>query len=253
MAKAITVGLLKNPSFKIKASAPSLKDEIDEFGIETCSSNIKVLDSANVLILAVKPHQIESVLLEIKNHLDDNTVVVSVAAGITLEWFDKHLKAPIVRAMPNIGSAVGQGATPLMANAHITGAHQAMVAEIFNAIGITSWVKTVDELNAFTALSGSGPAYVFLFIEAMIHAATALGVDAESAKAFALQTASGAVVLANDSQLDLASLRRQVTSPGGTTEAAIGVFNESNQLFNLVQKALEANIKRSHELSNSQQ
>lgn len=253
MAKAIAVGLVKDPAFQLKASAPSLTNEIDNFGIQTCSDNLSILKSAEVLILAVKPHQIKNILTEIEGHLQPETIIVSVAAGLTLDWFhDNGVVSPTVRAMPNIASAVGKGATPLMANTKVTNKQKQMVERIFNTTGITTWVNSDKEFNAYTALSGSGPAYVYLFIEAMVDAAVTLGIELDEAKKFALQTAAGAIELAVDSELDLPALRRQVTSPGGTTEAAIDVFEESNQLHNLVREAMRANIGRSRQLGESQ-
>lgn len=249
MAKAIADGLLRDPQYHISAAAPSLTPGKDETGINTFDDNLAVLADADVVVLAVKPLQMNSVYQQIHPHLPKKTLVISIAAGIPLSWFAKSGVSftPVVRAMPNIASALGLGATPLIANDGVSESQRQAAEQIFNMIGITTWVTNEDELNAYTALSGSGPAYVFLFMEGMIEAATSLGLEASSARRFALQTVNGALNLAEKSQTEIADLRRTVTSPNGTTAAALAAF-ETQGFKSIIKTAMQAAVKRAESL-----
>ena len=154
----------------------------------------------------------------------------------------------IVRSMPNTPALIGKGATGLYANAHANEKHRAIATEIMNAVGLSVWVDSEPEIDAVTAVSGSGPAYYFLFMEAMQQAALELGLAPEVARTLCQQTAIGACELANSSADDVAELRRKVTSPGGTTEQAILTF-ESGGLRQLVKASLQAARDRSEELA----
>jgi pyrroline-5-carboxylate reductase len=146
--------------------------------------------------------------------------------------------------MPNMPIAVHKGATPLIANQFVSREQQEIVTQLFQSRGLMIWVSNEDDINIFTALSGSGPAYIFLFLEAMIHAAQQLGLQEDLAQAFALQTVSGAVELAKASALTMDELRKKVTSPGGTTAAAIQVFKEQ-KFEEIVSQAMHAAFMRS--------
>ena len=249
MAKAIAEGLLHDPQYHISAAAPSLTQGKDERGIHTYQDNLAVLTDADVVILAVKPLQMKNVYQQIAPHLPEKTLVISIAAGIPLAWFATTCASftPVVRAMPNIASAIGLGATPLIANDWVSETQRQAAEQIFNLIGITTWVINENELNAYTALSGSGPAYVFLFMEGMIEAAVSLGLEASSARRFALQTVKGALNLAEQSQNEIADLRRTVTSPKGTTAAALAAF-EKEGLKNMIKTAMQAAVQRAESL-----
>lgn len=249
IAKALAENLSSNSAYQLQASAPSLPVGINAVGVVTNHNNLAVLEQADVVILAVKPAIMADVLAQIKHAIPANCVLVSLAAGLSLAWLEKHCRPEqaIVRAMPNVASAVGQGSTPLIANTAVTRQQQIVVTEFFQCSGIITWLTHEAQMDIFTALSGSGPAYVFLFLEAMADAAEQLGLSAESAKTFALQTVSGAASVACESGLEFKTLREKVTSPNGTTAAAIQVLQEQG-FESLLFRAMEAAMKRAQQL-----
>lgn len=248
MAKAIARGLAKQGVHTLYASSPSLSLGINKDKIHTHHDNKAFLKAADVLILAVKPAQMSTVLEEIALLIPPHCLLISVAAGLNLDWFMQRCKVnqAIIRTMPNTAAAIGMSATPLIANKHTNAEQKKWAETIFSSIGLTAWADVEEELDTFTALSGSGPAYVFLFMESMINAAVALGLKEPIARAFTLQTIFGAINLAQSSELSLSELRTRVTSPGGTTAAALQVLH--NQLDSLLLAAMEAAKNRSHEL-----
>lgn len=248
MAKAIVNGLRSNKAYELRASSPSLPSGTDKNGTQTCSDNLAVIHDADVLILAVKPANMNTVVAQIDtSKLPADCVIISVASGLNLSWFEKHLpKTAIIRAMPNVASALGQGATPLVANKFVTKKQQQTAEIIFTNLGLVTWVQNENDINAFTALSGSGPAYVFMFMEAMIKAAVALGIAEDVAKSFALQTFKGALGLATETELTLSELRKTVTSPAGTTAAAIEVLNQHG-FDAMIDKAMRAACERARQ------
>lgn len=217
-------------------------------GIRT-ASNQELADSADILVLAVKPQVLKAVC-EGFSLGTNRPLVVSVAAGVTLDnlaaWLGNDVA--IVRSMPNTPALIGKGATGLYANAHASEQHREIATELMNAVGLSVWVDSESEIDAVTAVSGSGPAYYFLFMEAMQEAALELGLAPEAARTLCQQTAIGACELAKSSADDVAELRRKVTSPGGTTEQAILKF-ESGGLRQLVKESLQAARDRSEELA----
>ena len=219
-----------------------------ECGIQA-SSNQAIADSANVIVLAVKPQVMKAVCDDISLG-SQSPLIVSVAAGITISNLESWLgnSTAITRCMPNTPALVGKGASGLFANSNTSAEQKELVVRLMGAVGISVWVETESAIDTVTALSGSGPAYFFLFIEAMQEAAVELGLNEETAKQLSLQTALGAAELAQQSEDDVAELRRNVTSPGGTTERALEVF-ESGELRKLVKKALQAAQNRSQELA----
>ncbi|WP_133126771.1 pyrroline-5-carboxylate reductase [Legionella nagasakiensis] len=249
MAKAIAHGLLKNKDNQLRAAAPSLTIGIDEHGIHTHYDNLAIIPSVDLLILAVKPLQMPAVFAQIKHAIPANCLMISIAAGISLPWFASQTNKPIaiVRAMPNIAAAVGKAATPMIANEFVNNKQAELAETIFSSIGVSTWVTNEQQIDSFTALSGSGPAYIFLFMEAMIKAAVSLGLDEGIAKIFTLQTFEGALSLATENQMNLATLRQQVTSPGGTTAAAVDVFTKQG-LDKLVLSAMNAAFERACQL-----
>jgi pyrroline-5-carboxylate reductase len=249
MAKAITKSLSNHPNYQIHAAAPSLQIGMNTDGVSTHYDNLAVAKDADVIILAVKPKQVTAVLTQIKPAIPPQCILISLAAGITLPCLENYSpeKLAIVRSMPNVCVAVQQGATPLIANSLVTAHQKDIVTQLFQHSGIVAWITQEDDMDIFTALSGSGPAYVLLFLEAMMHAAERLGLSKELAQTFSRQTVSGAIALANLSPLELSELRQTVTSPGGTTAAAIEVLQQEN--FALVlSHAIEAACKRAKEL-----
>ncbi len=249
MAKAMAQGLLMNKKNQLWAAAPSLTVGINQQGIHTHHDNVAIIAEADIIILAVKPAQMAVVLGQIKTALPTNCLLVSIAAGLTLSWFAQRgsNQLALVRAMPNITAAVAKGATPLIANAFVTEQQKQQVDHLFAALGLTCWVEQEDDIDVFTALSGSGPAYLFLFMEAMKKAGVALGLSEEIAESFTLQTCHGALHLASKSELSLAELRNKVTSPAGTTAAAIDVFS-ARGLDEIVFAAMKAARDRAQQL-----
>lgn len=249
MAKALAKGLQLNPQHKIRAAAPSLRKESNNEGIQTDNNNLAVIPDADILILAVKPAQMKSVLTQMTAiKLPTHCLIISIASGLSLTWFEPYLpNRAMVRAMPNIGASVGKSATPLIANSLISATQIQWAEQIFNSIGITTWLSKELTMDAFTALSGSGPAYVFLFLEAIIAAAVTLGIDAPLAQSFTIQTVEGALKLATQSKLSLAELRKTVTSPAGTTAAAMAVFS-AHDFIDIIYQALAAAQVRAQQL-----
>ncbi len=210
-------------------------------GVQSRSSNPAATDVADVLVLAVKPQVMKAVCMELAPHLREGTLVISIAAGIPCASLAQWLgaKTALVRCMPNTPALVQMGASGLYASDHVSDAQKAQAETVLKAVGTVHWVDTEALIDAVTAVSGSGPAYFFLMLEAMVDAATQQGLDADTAKALAVQTAAGAAKLAGQSELDLTHLRRNVTSPGGTTEQAILSF-EANGFRQTVAKAMAA-------------
>lgn len=219
-------------------------------GIQT-GSNSNVANNANVIVLAVKPQVMKDACTALAADLGDHKVLlVSIAAGITTahleSWFGET--AAIVRCMPNTPALVGMGASGLFANGAVTEEQKQLAQELISAVGFVTWVDADSDIDIVTAVSGSGPAYFFLFMEAMQAAAKEMGLSEDLARALTYHTAAGAAALAQHSEDDIATLRRNVTSPGGTTEQAILQF-EDGDLRGLVAKALNAARTRSIELT----
>ncbi len=250
MAKAIAQNLTDQRNYHIKAAAPSLSEGRSSEGIITTSDNLQAIVDAELIILAVKPARMAAVLSQIKDKIPEDCLLVSVAAGLSLAWFEQRCRQgqALIRSMPNITVTINKGATPLIANNSVTNEQKRKAAELFQQMGIVSWTRNENDLDAFTALSGSGPAYVFLFLEALIDASRKMGLDEEIAKAFALQTLIGAVEMALHSKLTVEELRKKVTSPAGTTAAALAVFEEL-KFKELIFKAMTAAEARAKELS----
>ncbi len=248
MAKAIAQGLIAKGQCALSASSPSLTTGINAQGIKTYCNNVQAMEGAQVIILAVKPKQMAVILEEIGPHLKSEICLISVAAGLSLAWFERHCnkKIAIIRTMPNIPASVGLAATPMIANAHTTDTQKKYAEWIFSEIGIITWIQREAEMDGFTALSGSGPAYVFLFMEAMIAAAMSFGLKEQVVHDFTLQTLKGAITLAENSDCSLSQLRAKVTSAKGTTAAALDVLH--NSLPKLMQQAMQTAQLRAKQL-----
>ncbi|MCP5143258.1 MAG: pyrroline-5-carboxylate reductase [Gammaproteobacteria bacterium] len=255
MARAIIGGLIADgyPASAIGATdidPQRLQALTQQFGIHTGTENAEAVREADVIVLAVKPQVLREVAMALAPALGERTLVVSIAAGIQLDSLANWLggSRPIVRVMPNTPALVGAGAAGLVSNAHVTEADREQAEALMRAVGLTVWLDNETLIDSVTALSGSGPAYVFLLMEAMAEAGEKLGIAPEQARLLTLQTVMGAAKLALESDVDAATLRRQVTSPGGTTEAAFKVF-ESRELKAIVSEALQAAATRSDELA----
>jgi pyrroline-5-carboxylate reductase len=220
-----------------------------EHGIETFADNAKAIDGADVVVLAVKPQAMKSVCEALRPNLQPHQLIVSIAAGITCASMNNWLGAqPIVRCMPNTPALLRQGVSGLFATEQVTTAQRQQAEQLLSAVGLAVWLHTEQQLDAVTAVSGSGPAYFFLLIEAMTAAGEKLGLPRETAAQLTLQTALGAAHMAVSSDVDAAELRRRVTSPAGTTEAAIKSF-QAGGFEALVEKALGAAAHRSAEMA----
>lgn len=248
MAKAIARSIQKQGKYCLSAAAPSLTVGVNKENIHTHYDNKEVIKNADIILLAVKPAQMSTVLKEITPFIPSNCLLISVAAGLNLPWFAKYCKTgqAIIRTMPNTPATVGLAATPMIANESTSLEQKKWAEQLFSSFGITTWAKNEDDMDTFTALSGSGPAYVFLFLEAMVDAAVELGLEDQIAKTFAVQTFAGSLNLAQHSKLDLTELRRKVTSPGGTTAAALQILHK--KLNELIFCAMKAAKEKAHEL-----
>ena len=256
MASSLAGGLIArgmNPGliWMSDVDATRLKGLEQTLKVQSNTQNTVVAAEGAVVVLAVKPQQMAQVLSEIAPILKKTQpLIISIAAGVTTERMQKALgyKASIVRCMPNTPALVLTGATGMFANNQVEEHQKSLAKNILGAVGIALWVDTEEKLDAVTALSGSGPAYFFLVMEAMMAAGRQMGLDEVSARQLTLQTALGAAQMAITSDEDPSELRRKVTSPGGTTEKAIESF-EAGGLRELFAKALAAAEQRSKELA----
>jgi pyrroline-5-carboxylate reductase len=205
---------------------------------------------AGVLFLALKPQIMESVLPPLKSTIGLNTVVISVAAGKPLSFLERHLgEAAMVRAMPNTPAMIGRGVTGVYANANVSDAQRELVQSLLEVSGPVEWLATEEDIDAVTAVSGSGPAYVFYLVECMAEAGRKLGLPADLAMRLARETVSGAGELLHQSADEASRLRQNVTSPGGTTAAALEVLMAQNGMQPLFDQAIAAARKRAQELA----
>ena len=257
MAKAIIGGLLDSgcPTSNISVVVPTeaTRLTLNAMGIEQVNSSPGPREfNADILVLAVKPQMVATALPPLNAQLSSHTTVLSVIAGITSDTLAQLLGvsdlSQIIRCMPNTPSLIGQGVTGVYAADSTDTVKRAMISQILEAIGEVFWLDSEGDLDDITAISGSGPAYFFLFMESLSAAGVAMGFSEEVASKLAIQTALGAARLAEQSPETLAQLRRNVTSPGGTTEQAINTFIEGG-LPALVTSAANASKKRSIEIS----
>ena len=206
--------------------------------------------TAGVVVVAVKPQMMAAVLPGLKPLIGPGTIVLSIAAGKTIASFAAVFgDVAVVRAMPNTPAQVGRGITAAVANARATAGDRALVTTLLQAVGEVAWLDDEALIDAVTAISGSGPAYVFHFVECLAEAGERLGLSPELAARFARATVEGAGELLHRSDLTPAELRKNVTSPGGTTAAALAVLAAEDGLVPLIVKAAAAAKRRSEELS----
>ena len=254
MANALIKGIKNSglyPSDQMSASdndAGKLKEISDRFAIETFSSNRELIDHCGILVLAVKPQVIRDVLNESKEGFREEHLVISIAAGIPIKMIQSIIgdSVPVIRVMPNTPALIQKGMSALAASRKVTPDHMSLARDIFEAVGKA---VIVDEamIDAVTALSGSGPGYIFRIMECFVEAGEKLGFDRKTALLLINQTFLGAAHLAEGSDLSLAELRKMVTSPGGTTEAALAYLDERG-LMDVIQGSVKAAFDRSIEL-----
>lgn len=256
MAQSLIGGLIANGETpqNIVVSEPLavLREKLEnEFSVHCVSDNNEAIAQADCVILAVKPQVLKDIIHVHADSLKQRPILlISIAAGINqaslTEW--THPEQAIVRTMPNTPALVQLGATGMHANAFVTDSQKAMAERILGAAGITLWLDDEHLINTVTAISGSGPAYFFAFIESLESAAVELGLNPEQAHALVTQTALGAAHMAKNSADSPSILRERVTSKGGTTAAALNSF-ASSDLNTAVHKAARAAFERSIELS----
>jgi len=254
MATALIKGLIESGVYdpeKLSASDKSkeaLKKVSNQFGVECFSSNADMVRKCSVLVLSVKPQNIKEVLEDVREDVREDHLVISIAAGIPLKMINQILKKdiPLIRVMPNTPALVQKGISALAGGKFVKPDHMAVARTIFDAVGDTVEVEE-SMMDAVTALSGSGPGYVFRIMECMVDAGTAVGLERDTSLKLVIQTFLGAAYLAKESEHSLSRLREMVTSPGGTTAAGLSVFN-SMGLEEMTKNAVEAACKRSVEL-----
>ncbi len=256
MARSLIGGLIAdgfNPQH-IHVSDPEplcLQALTDKYPVQTYSSNIDAAKDSDILILAVKPQQLQAVVKQLRPEWNNHTLLISIAAGIRINdiarWLERD-QAAIVRTMPNTPAMVQAGATALYASPAVNPQQHELAESIMRAVGLTVWLDDETQLDAVTALSGSGPAYFFLVMEAMEFAAIEMGLSPETARLLCIQTAFGSAKMALESDDSTRTLRQKVTSPGGTTERAIHEL-EDGGVRGLFENALIAAALRSRELA----
>ncbi|MEM9621711.1 MAG: pyrroline-5-carboxylate reductase [Pseudomonadota bacterium] len=253
MATAMIRGLLAGgcEPATIRAADPlnAALSTIASHGIVTTTDNNAAIANADVVVLAVKPQVAQQVVKGLHT-LTPKTLLISIAAGINLSSLQSWTsnEQPIVRCMPNTPALMGAGIAGLFANNACVAEHQVSAAQVLSAAGEIVWVDAETQLDAVTAVSGSGPAYFFLLMEAMIDAGQQRGLSRETATQLTLQTAFGAALMARDSDTTPAQLRQNVTSPGGTTAAALEVMLQ-RQLPDIVAESISAADRRAAELA----
>jgi pyrroline-5-carboxylate reductase len=264
MAEALIRGLIKAGIFSPQRiiATDVRADRLDffrqNFGVRVTDNNVTAVAEANIVVLAVKPQHVSAVLAGVRGKMSADKLIISIAAGVPTARIESELapknsgvdgKARVVRVMPNTPALAGAGASALAKGTHATEEDLGTAEAILGAVGITVRVEE-RFMDAVTALSGSGPAYVFYTTEAMIKAGVTAGLDEALAKKLAIQTVYGAAKLLVESGESPELLRRKVTSPGGTTEAALKVMSE-RKLMGIFAEAVKAAEKRSRELSES--
>src|SRR3990170_997953 len=247
MARSLAGGLVRNGWAR---SRILLSDPLPEqragaqqaLGLKTCADNAEVAARADILVLAVKPQVLAEVAAALAPAVQrKKPLIVSIAAGVHIEDIERWLGGdlPIVRVMPNTAALIGSGASGLFANARVSEPQRDAAESILRAVGVTVWLEDEYLLDVVTALSGSGPAYFFLVMEALEQAAIESGLDPKQARLLTLETAFGAAKMALEGSEEPRELRRRVTSPGGTTEQAVKVLEEGG-LRRLFKNAMQA-------------
>lgn len=254
MAEALIRGLVNGgtvPADHVMASGPR-RERLDSlrkaYGIGVTTDNLELVAQSKLVVLSVKPQIIDRVLLQVGKHLDASTLVVSVAAGVTTEAIEERLprSTRVVRAMPNTPALVGAGATAVSPGTHATDDDVARAKVIFDAVGITV-VLEESQLDAVTGLSGSGPAYIFLILEALADAGVKVGLSRRNAQLLAAQTVMGSAKLLLDTDEHPGKLKDMVTSPGGTAIAGLHTLEQGGLRTTLI-NAVESATNRSREL-----
>lgn len=258
MAQALGLGLIGN---QLSAQGIMVIDPNEQararwqaVGVYAQAAIDEQLENFDMWVLAVKPQLLSSVIRDCASFQQQDTLVLSIAAGIRATDIARWLSTPeqpferVIRCMPNTPALVQQGVSGVMALPAVQEAEKHFATRLLETVGTVVWVQDDAALDAVTALSGSGPAYVFLFLEALIAGGESLGLSARQARDLALQTVSGAACLAAESSDSIHQLRQNVTSEGGTTAAALDVF-QAQEFSAIVNKAMHAAAQRAQELA----
>lgn len=259
MASSLIGGLLSSSANGVDAEQiivfdPS-REKVDalvkKFSVRAAQDNQSLVSQADTVVIAVKPQVLQKVLEPLRDEFAQSSpLIVSVVAGIKGESIEAWLQKPysIVRVMPNTPALVGAGASGMHANSRVTDQQRRTTETLMNAVGLSAWVESEQDIDSVTALSGSGPAYFMLFIQELVEAAVNAGMQESTAKTLAVQTAMGAAKLVSSSDQPIQTLIDNVTSPGGTTEQALKSFANSG-LSQTVNTAFDAAKRRSEELA----
>jgi pyrroline-5-carboxylate reductase len=255
MATALISGLSKkrDPGLTFRVADPNEEARArlqSSFDVFVSSSVVSVANGADVIVLAVKPQVLAGVLSELAGHIEPGQLVLSIAAGATIAAIGQQLspRQAIIRSMPNTPALVGEGISVLCAGEHCRPHHRDQAERILHAAGEVIWTEDETLMDAVTAISGSGPAYFFLLAEALADAGVRLGLDKDVARKLAQHTCIGAGAMLKHSTAGAAELRQRVTSPGGTTQAALNAFADG-KFSDLVYAAAQAAERRGSELS----
>jgi pyrroline-5-carboxylate reductase len=255
MASSLIGGLIETGVAieKLRVADPELEPLAAQWKVQCYTDNLTAIDGANVVVLAVKPQILPDVAKSIATAMPSSPpLFISIAAGIrTIDitrWLGANKPLPIVRVMPNMPALVQSSASALFAGKYVNDTQRELAENILRAVGLTLWLEDEAQMDAVTALSGSGPAYFFLLMEVLEKSASALGLPQETARLLTLQTAFGAAKMALESQEDAGTLRARVTSKGGTTEQAINTL-QAGGLQSLFDQALHAAQQRATSLA----
>jgi len=249
MGEAVLQGILRQKTiargklFGMDIDAEKLARKAKKIGFKQCR-NISDISKTDIIILAVKPQRMAKLIENIREYLDEQKLIISVAAGITTRQIEKQIgrNIPVVRAMPNTPAVIGRGMIVIACGSYTCGKHESVAQELLGSLGMVISLPE-KHMNAVTAVSGSGPAYVFYLAEAMIQAGLQLGLDRYSSTVLTRQTLAGASELFLHSDSPPESLRKKVTSPGGTTEAAVKWMDEKGVKYNLVEAIKRAKLR----------
>ena len=249
LIKSLLISSVKSDQICISDKSKEKSDEVANTYKVKVKTIVEIGQDCNVIFLAVKPQDLESVLSELSQSINKETLLISIAAGKTTKFIESKLisKNPVVRVMPNTPAQIGKGVSAISPGSSATKDHLALAKDLLSASGLVVEVGEENQ-DAVTALSGSGPAYFFNFIEAMIKSGVSLGLTEEIATQLAIGTITGSAAMLQESGIDAATLRKNVTSPNGTTAAALKVFSDNN-LEKIVADAMAAAKNRSQELA----
>jgi len=256
MARSLIGGLvatgMSNKDISVSEPKADLREKLSKnFGVNTLEENASAVMGANVIVLAVKPQILQEVVTPLGALVAEaRPLLISVAAGVTCSSIERWVGGDpaLIRVMPNTPALIGAGISALYANNNVSDGQGTLAEKIMAAVGKTVWIKEETLMDAVTAVSGSGPAYFFYVMQAIHDAAVREGLDAETARLLSLETALGAARLAVESMEEPGSLQKQVTSPGGTTEAAIKVFDDAG-VRDTLRQAVSAARARGGELA----